>query len=523
MNKIVTRINWVNDTDPAINDTHLNQMDSELDAIDDRVIAMEATVEAQAENAEAWANGTRGGEAIDPSDPAYHKDAKYQAEQAASSASDAATSETNAGTSATAASNSATAAANKALVSEGFAKGTQNGVPVKSESPYFENNAEYFKNQAAQIVNQSLAGLNDVTISAPTNGQILKYNAATQKWENTDETVGIAPDNVSGIAVVAGDGTLTVKWSDPDDTVVEGQTICTWSKTKLVLKVGSYPSNENDGTVVVTNSVRNQYATNGYVITGLTNDTTYYFQLFPISDGNAVNRNTTNRGSGTPRDVVPVTLTINGGYEDTILVKNTNDELIATCVFPSGSISGSCLINVPAGGITVKVESTVYKIDASTYFSKTVALTLDATQTVEAYPEVCWYWHGRKCAGNLTLFGTSGTTVTEENADIKLSRTTSTNVTMQSYFAEGKNVNACTTLHVECECPFTNSGQRVYFLSTSAGSSASTTAWLSFSGSNTRAIRTATIASDSGTRYLTSAIESYSVYDTAFVYSAWAD
>lgn len=422
--------------------------------------------------------------------------------------------------------NAANAAESDALKSEGYAKGTQNGQPVGPESPYHENNAEYFKNQAAQIVNQSLAGLNDVTISAPTNGQILKYNAATQKWENTDETVGIEPDNVSGIDVVPGDGILTVKWSDPDDTVVESQTICTWSKTKLVLKVGSYPSNEDDGTVVVTNSVRNQYATNGYVITGLTNDTTYYFQLFPISDGNAVNRNTANRGSGTPRDVVPVTLTINGGYEDTILVKNTNDELLATCVFPSGSLSGSCLINVPAGGMTVKVESTVYKVDASTYFSKTVALTADPTQSIEAYPTVCWYWHGRKCAGNLTLWGTSGTIVTEENADIKFSRNTNTSNIVNSYFAEAKNVNDCTTLHVESEFPFTvyaTSPQRSFYLASSAASTSATTAYFNFPSDNTRAIRTGTIASDSGTQYLTSRVDTPNQSAVGYLYSAWAD
>ncbi len=151
-NKIVTKHNWVNDTDPAINDVHLNEIEDELDQLDDRVIELQGDCEEQAENAEAWANGTRGGEAIGPSDPAYHKDAKYRAEQAASSASDAATSETNAGTSATAASNSASSAAAEALKSEGYAKGTQNGQPVGPTGPgseYYENNAEYFKNQAA--------------------------------------------------------------------------------------------------------------------------------------------------------------------------------------------------------------------------------------------------------------------------------------------------------------------------------------------------------------------------------------
>lgn len=156
MNKIVTRINWVNDTDPAINDTHLNQMDSELDAIDDRVIAMETAVITQAENAEAWANGTRGGEAIGPSDPAYHKDAKYQAEQAADSATAAGLSEISAGASATAASNSASSAAADALKSEGYANGNQNGVPAPG-TEYENNNSKHFRDEAQSIVADLLA------------------------------------------------------------------------------------------------------------------------------------------------------------------------------------------------------------------------------------------------------------------------------------------------------------------------------------------------------------------------------
>lgn len=48
----------------------------------------------------------------------------------------------------------------KALVSEGWAKGTQNGTPVGSSSPYYENNAEYFKDQAASIVGSKVDSFN---------------------------------------------------------------------------------------------------------------------------------------------------------------------------------------------------------------------------------------------------------------------------------------------------------------------------------------------------------------------------
>ena len=51
----------------------------------------------------------------------------------------------------------------KALVSEGYANGKQNGVPVGSGSPYYENNAEYFKNQASSIVGSKVDSFNGRT------------------------------------------------------------------------------------------------------------------------------------------------------------------------------------------------------------------------------------------------------------------------------------------------------------------------------------------------------------------------
>lgn len=51
----------------------------------------------------------------------------------------------------------------KALVAEGYANGKQNGVPVTSGSPYYENNAEYFKDQAQSIVGSKVDSFNGRT------------------------------------------------------------------------------------------------------------------------------------------------------------------------------------------------------------------------------------------------------------------------------------------------------------------------------------------------------------------------
>ncbi|WP_113674573.1 hypothetical protein [Vallitalea guaymasensis] len=112
---------------------------------------------------------------------------------------------------------------------------------------------------------------------------------------------GIAPNNVSDATIKVGNGKLTIKWSDPGDTVVDGQLLCTWEGTKLVQKAGSFPENIKDGTVILDNKVKDAYLSDGFEINGLTNGTTYYFQLFPYSDKNAVNENVANRLSAAPQ------------------------------------------------------------------------------------------------------------------------------------------------------------------------------------------------------------------------------
>ena len=112
---------------------------------------------------------------------------------------------------------------------------------------------------------------------------------------------GVPPSNVINPSIIVGNSQLTIKWDDPEDTVVDGQLISTWAGTKLVRKAGSYPTNEKDGIVLVDNKVRGAYSSTGFVDSGLTNGVTYYYQLFPYSDQGAVNRNEANRLSGTPQ------------------------------------------------------------------------------------------------------------------------------------------------------------------------------------------------------------------------------
>lgn len=109
--------------------------------------------------------------------------------------------------------------------------------------------------------------------------------------------------NVTNLSAKAGDQSVTLTFGDPDDIYVGNILVAQWVGTKIIRKAGGYPTNESDGVLVVNITVRNQYATTGFVDTGLENGVTYYYQAFPIATSGAVNTNVVNRISATPLSV----------------------------------------------------------------------------------------------------------------------------------------------------------------------------------------------------------------------------
>ena len=110
----------------------------------------------------------------------------------------------------------------------------------------------------------------------------------------------IPPKATVNPAIVNGNAKVTITWGDPEDVVADGVLLSTWKGTKLVMSETGYPENENDGTVLVDNTVKDAYKTSGYEVAGLTNGNTYYFALFPYSTDGVYNYQTSNRLLGTP-------------------------------------------------------------------------------------------------------------------------------------------------------------------------------------------------------------------------------
>lgn len=117
----------------------------------------------------------------------------------------------------------------------------------------------------------------------------------------------VTPKPVNNPTIENLNASVTIKWQDPENTVISGSTFSTWAGTKLVMKETGYPANPDDGTLVVDNTVRDKYKTTGYTVTGLTNGKQYYFALFPYSTDGVYNYDAGNRLIGEPEGAKIVT------------------------------------------------------------------------------------------------------------------------------------------------------------------------------------------------------------------------
>jgi len=79
---------------------------------------------------------------------------------------------------------------------EAWAVGQRNGVDVPSTDPAYENNAKYYSEMANPTV---LANMSDVTLTSPTDGQILAYDNNTGKWVNVNQAGG----SIAGLSDVS--------------------------------------------------------------------------------------------------------------------------------------------------------------------------------------------------------------------------------------------------------------------------------------------------------------------------------
>lgn len=196
LSKLFQRIFWHNNTTPAINEDNLNAMSKAIDDIDDRVISLAETIiedvpviiEGLADLDTAVTTATEAATtASNAATTATTKagEASASATTASTKAGEASGSATTASNKADAASASATTAGNKALISEGFAVGEQDGTPVTSGSPYYQNNAEYYATEAGSSAQAAAASATEAG-SWSAHPPYIGSNGNWYVWDVTD-------------------------------------------------------------------------------------------------------------------------------------------------------------------------------------------------------------------------------------------------------------------------------------------------------------------------------------------------
>ena len=143
----------------------------------------------------------------------------------------------------------------------------------------------------------------------------------------TAQVAGIDSWSVTNIVASqeAGNGKMTIKWSDPAATIAnDGVTLATWASTTVVVKEDDYATSKDDSGAVYTLKVttRNQYSNTPLTVTGLTNGTTYYISFFPETTDGGINTSAAQRATGVANRItianVPSqsgSLTYNGGAQ----------------------------------------------------------------------------------------------------------------------------------------------------------------------------------------------------------------
>lgn len=103
---------------------------------------------------------------------------------------------------------------------------------------------------------------------------------------------GIEPSNMKEF-VVADDGTdITITATLPDDTIIDGQTLCSVAGAVIRRKSSGFPKDEFDGDLVL-----NIEDSASFKDTGAVSGNRYYYGAFPYTTQGVYNRNAENRSS----------------------------------------------------------------------------------------------------------------------------------------------------------------------------------------------------------------------------------
>lgn len=202
---------------------------------------------------------------------------------------------------------------------------------------------------------------------------------------------GIAPSNMRMFSVQSNDGGAKIRFTEPADTVVEGQTLCTWKGTLIVMKEGAGPIvDENDGTVLLDCTEAGKYTSDPFEVDGLTNGSTYTFAAFPYSDNGMVNRNPANQATATPQEYILLGFKINKNdsnpatrieYTEMAAGHTPAKVNLSTGEFDYGSFGGYWFVTENKPYMVYSSGEAAYELDPNDYTKKKDGSPSDVSNT----------------------------------------------------------------------------------------------------------------------------------------------
>lgn len=180
----------------------------------------------------------------------------------------------------------------------------------------------------------------------------------TPTYLNTEDMkagkyMGLTPKPCTSLRVVPGDQKVTIYVTDASDTVIDSQKLVTVAGTKVVYKTGAAPESPEDGEELFT-STPGEYETEGFELTGLTNETTYYFAAYTISDHSMVCLEGT-IVSATPTEQEVATISITTADNLSELPDSAQTHIVVTDTSASTTQTGDVLKGVGSKSFTIPV------------------------------------------------------------------------------------------------------------------------------------------------------------------------
>ena len=142
------------------------------------------------------------------------------------------------------------------------------------------------------------------------NGHFQYYDKSSSTWIDTSVTpsnvyiMNMTPQEMKSIFGVydVDLGKYKLKFEEPDDTVIDGQVACIVEKVIIRRKLGSVPTSETDGDLVLEVKRKDfgTYKNNYYIDTALTpsSNDVWYYKAFPMSTTGFYNTNSANETEG---------------------------------------------------------------------------------------------------------------------------------------------------------------------------------------------------------------------------------